>query len=323
MKRREEYKIVFMGTTQFAASSLEMLVREGYHIVQVVTVPDKPAGRGLHHKQSEVKKYSLANQLPLLQPDNLTDSTFIDQLMHLQADLFVVVAFRILPEIVWSIPPHGSINLHASLLPNLRGAAPIHHAIIRGLEITGVTTFLLNNSVDGGQVLLQEQIRIHPGETAGELHSRLLLLGKELLVRTVDLIREGKAKPFDQNCLQQPDTIVKASKITREFCKINWNLPSQEVLNLIHGLSPSPGAVATLTHPDKNDQPIKIYRAKSFASGFFCQPGSIILENNRQMLVQTHDGLVELIEIQPQGKKVMYAANFLNGLQPKTGWYFV
>lgn len=323
MKKREDYRIVFMGTTSFAVGSLDALLSSGYNVVQVVTVPDKPAGRGLRPKPSEVRKYALANNLPLIQQADLTNSHFVEQLIQLKANLFVVVAFRILPQIVWSIPQHGSINLHASLLPNLPGAAPVHRAIIHGLANTGVTTFLINNKIDGGQVLLQKQVPVLSGETAGELHDRLLIAGKEILVRTADLLREGKANPYEQSALHQPDTIIKALKITKELCQINWNLTSKEVINLIHGLSPLPGAYAILSHPQRNSQPVKIFRAKPAASGLFCQPGGVIIENNRRMLVQASDGLVEITELQPHGKRVMNAANFLNGLQTRTEWYFV
>ena len=254
---KENLRIVFMGTPEFAVASLDALVKAGYHVVGVVTAPDKPAGRGMKLQESAVKKYAVENNLPVLQPEKLKNPQFLEELKNLKADLQVVVAFRMLPEVVWGMPPMGTINVHGSLLPQYRGAAPINWAIINGEKETGVTTFKLKHEIDTGDILLQDKFPVNENETAGEVHDHMIEVGAQVLVRTVSGLVEGNLKETPQSSISDQSSEIKhAPKIFTETCKIDWNKTVDEVHNLIRGLSPFPGAFTFL-----NDKTLKIYRS--------------------------------------------------------------
>lgn len=305
-----------MGTPAFAVSSLEILCDAGYDLAAVVTAPDKPAGRGLVTRFSAVKQFAQKHHLSLLQPFSLKDENFIKALADLQADLFVVVAFRMLPEAVWSLPAKGTINLHASLLPQYRGAAPINWAIINGEHNTGVTTFLIDREIDTGKILMQHEVPIGFSETAGELHDQLMKKGAELLLETVDAIRNSNIKPIDQQQLLSENQVLrKAPKFTKEDCRINWSENTTRVYNLIRGLSPYPAAFTSLLSPEGGAVPLKIYSAIPSTKAIHCKPGDIITEENKRMYVATGDGFIELLEIQLAGKSRMKVSDFLNGFR--------
>lgn len=304
-------RIVFMGTPEFAVASLDKLVKGGCRIAGVITAPDKPAGRGMQLQQSAVKTYALEKGLNILQPEKLKNPEFIDQLRALEADLQVVVAFRMLPEIVWNMPPMGTINLHGSLLPQYRGAAPINQAIINGEKETGVTTFKLQQEVDTGNILLFEKISIGDDETAGELHDRMKEIGAGLLLKTVEGITEGSLIE-----IQQPSetgkaiTFKHAPKITTDTCQIDWNKKTNEVYNLIRGLSPYPTAFTTL-----GSKKLKIYKARhpdeSESTGMV--PGTYQTDNRTFLNFACSDGYLSILELQMEGKKRMPITEFLKG----------
>lgn len=321
MKSREDFRIVFMGTPAFAVRSLELLHNAGYDLAAVVTAPDKPAGRGLLPRLSAVKQFAQKHKLSLLQPFSLKDEIFISAIADLKADLFVVVAFRMLPEAVWSLPAKGTINLHASLLPQYRGAAPINWAIINGEQITGVTTFLIDREIDTGKILKQQEIPIGFSETAGELHDRLMEKGAELLLETVDALRSSNIKPIDQKQLLSEDQVLKkAPKLSKEDCRINWSMNTERIYNQIRGLSPYPAAFTNLISPEGTTLPLKIYKAIPCDRAIHCEPGDIITEENKRMFVASGDGFVELLEVQLAGKSRMKNSDFLNGFRITTGF---
>ncbi len=305
-------RLVFMGTPEFAVPSLRELLRSGHQVVAVVTVPDKPAGRGLRVRSSPVKKFAVEKNLPVLQPVDLRAPEFLEQLHSLNADLCVVVAFRILPPEVFTLPPKGTVNLHASLLPKYRGAAPIQWAIIRGERETGVTTFFIEERVDTGDMILQEKIAIGEEETAGELSKRLAELGAVVLRRTVDLIAEGKAPRRKQH-----GRATRAPKITREMCRIDWQKPAVEVHNLIRGLSPDPGAFTFW-----NGKEIKIYRSRPHDARTDFGPGTVVGVDDDQINVATGSGVVSILEMQLAGRRRMSAAEFLRGHKLEPGDVF-
>jgi methionyl-tRNA formyltransferase len=296
-------KIVFMGTPEFAIPSLKILLDNQYEITAVVTTPDKPQGRGQKVAYSPVKIFALEKNITILQPESLKEESFINQLKSLNPDLVVVVAFRILPREIFTIPKSGAFNLHASLLPKYRGAAPINWTIIKGEKETGVTTFILQEKVDTGNVLLQARLPIKDDETAGELHDRLAEVGAEIVLHTVRLIEMGKAIPKPQdNSLATP-----APKIFKEDCKINWNQSAIQVHNFVRGLSPLPGAYA-----HHNGKLIRIYRTKIIDSIDKEQAGSTV-EASRRLLVGAGDGVLEILELQQEGKKKQNSEEFLRG----------
>ncbi|HRN57628.1 MAG TPA: methionyl-tRNA formyltransferase, partial [Agriterribacter sp.] len=267
---KKDLRIVFMGTPEFAVASLDALVKAGYHIVAVITAPDKPAGRGMKLTESAVKKYALEQGLMILQPVKLKDPLFVDTLRSLKADMQVVVAFRMLPEVVWDMPPMGTINVHGSLLPQYRGAAPVNWAVINGEKETGVTTFKLQHEIDTGNILLQQSVAIGDDETAGELHDRMKESGAKLLVRTIDGLINGTIEEKEQH--HPPLTafpLKQAPKIFTETCRINWNKPVNEIYNLIRGLSPFPGAFTLL-----GGKTVKLFRVKKNITPPFILPGS-------------------------------------------------
>jgi methionyl-tRNA formyltransferase len=301
-----------MGTPEFAVEPLRVLSEHGYNIVSVVTAPDKPAGRGRELKQSEVKQFALEQGLPVLQPAKLRDENFIETLKSLNADLFLVVAFRMLPEIVWSMPPKGTVNLHASLLPDYRGAAPVNHAVINGETVTGVTTFIISHEIDTGEILLQRKVEIGNDDNAGELHDKLMTTGADLLLETVGKIDARDIQPFPQP--EIPNTHP-APKLFRETCEIDWSLPAERVRNLIRGLSPHPGAWCELKNDTKILQ-IKILKAHADSGITGNEPtGTVVSDGKTFLKIACPDGFISVDELQPQGKKIMSVKAFLAGFR--------
>jgi methionyl-tRNA formyltransferase len=304
-----DLRIVFMGTPEFAVASLDALVQAGCNIVGVITAPDKPAGRGMKLTQSAVKKYAVDKGLHVLQPEKLKNPEFIEELKSLQAEVQVVVAFRMLPEVVWSMPPFGTINVHGSLLPQYRGAAPINWAIINGEEETGVTTFRLQHAIDTGNILLQERIPISANETAGELHDVMKEVGAQLLVKTIKGIAAG-------NIQEQPQTFIEdsalkhAPKLFTETCTINWNNTCDSIHNLVRGLSPFPGALTKL-----NDKILKIYSCTKEYTTPSETPGSWSTDNKTYLKFACADGYVHVVDMQLEGKKRMMIQDFLRGFR--------
>jgi methionyl-tRNA formyltransferase len=296
-------KIVYMGTPDFAVPSLRTLHDNGFEVVAVITAPDKPAGRGMQLRESPVKQAAVDLGLKVLQPTNLKDESFQAELSALEPDLGVIVAFRMLPEAVWSMPRHGSINLHGSLLPNYRGAAPTHWAIINGESKTGITTFFLKHEIDTGDLLLQRELPIGPNETAGELHDRMMEAGSDLILETVKRIDSWEAEPKPQPEL---DTVKAAPKIHKPDCRIDWSQSAQQVHNHIRGLSPFPGAWTTL-----EGKQLKVLRGQLVAGEL--EAGRVHVEESRAF-VGCNPGKYELLEVQLQGKKRMEVAEFLRGM---------
>lgn len=302
---KQALRIIFMGTPEFAVPALQILVENGYEVVSVVTAPDKPKGRGQKVIPSPVKEYALNQNLPVLQPLNLKAAEFQEELKSLDANLQIVVAFRMLPEAVWSMPSIGTFNLHASLLPKYRGAAPINWAIINGEKETGITTFFLQHEIDTGNILFQEKEPIHANDTAGSLYERLMHKGANLVLKTVKAIEAGEYKPTPQS-----DTAAThAPKIFKETCQIDWNRPAAEIRNFVRGLSPYPAAWTTL-----NQQHCKIFAVslpEESAGGL--APGEVYTDNKKIIGIKAADGLVYIDELQLQGKKRMPAEDFLRG----------
>lgn len=300
-------RLVYFGTPAFAACSLERIVKEGYEVVAVVTAPDKPAGRGLQLRQSEVKQTALRLGLPVMQPVNLKAEAFQTELRALNADLGVVIAFRMMPEAVWSMPRLGTFNLHASLLPAYRGAAPINRAIMNGEKRTGVTTFFLRHEIDTGDLLLQQATAIGPDETAGELHDRLMWMGADLVAATLKGIADGNLQPQPQGSAAG---LPIAPKIFQDDCRIDWNRSAEEVHNHIRGLSPFPGAFT-----EWQGTVIKVYHSKlvEATADEDATPGVFFRAAGNRLCVACGSGTLELLEVQPQGKKRMPASDFLNG----------
>jgi len=318
-------RIIFMGTPEFAVASLDALVQAGCNIIAVITAPDKPAGRGMKLTESAVKKYAVEKQLPVLQPVKLKDPEFLQALKALQADLQIVVAFRMLPEVVWNMPPMGTINLHGSLLPQYRGAAPINWAVINGEKETGVTTFKLQHEIDTGDILLQDSFPIGDDDTAGEVHDKMKEIGARLLVKTVDGLAKGilKEKPQaigNASTIAQhqseignenPETELKhAPKLFTETCKIDWNQSITAIHNLIRGLSPYPAAFTSL-----NDKNLKIYKARKEPHASPKSPGSIETDNKTYLKFAAADGYIQVLELQLEGKKKMTVEEFLRGFR--------
>jgi len=303
-------RIVFMGTPQFAVTSLDELLTAGCDIVGVVTAPDKPAGRGQKVSQSAVKEYAVAHGLKVMQPEKLKDQKFLDELKSLEAELFVVVAFRMLPAIVWTMPIRGTVNLHASLLPNYRGAAPINWVLINGEKESGVTTFFLKHDIDTGNILFTEKITLTGHETAGELHDRLMNKGAGLLVKTVKAIESGRYSELPQSELIQANDLKHAPKLTKEDGNINWNKDTASVYNLIRGLSPVPCAYTQL-----NGKTFKIYKADSKIEASDIPPGKFVTDNKTYLEFATTDGFISVTDVQLEGKKRMGIEEFLRGVK--------
>lgn len=300
-------KIVFMGTPDFAVASLDALVQAKFDVVAVVTAPDKPAGRGQKINESAVKKYAVEKSIPVLQPEKLKNPEFLAALKSYQADLQVVVAFRMLPEVVWNMPPKGTINLHGSLLPQYRGAAPINHAIINGEKESGVTTFFLTHEIDTGDIILSDRTPIGDDETAGELHDKLMVIGANLLVKTVTAISNGD---FTEQPQPQSNELKHAPKIFKEDCKIDWNNSSAMIHNLIRGLSPYPTAFTLL-----NDKTLKIFKAEPEEKEPGIAAGGFLTDGKTYLKFATKDGFIRLLDIQFEGKKRMLIEDFLRGMR--------
>jgi methionyl-tRNA formyltransferase len=310
-----DLKLVFMGTPEFAATSLRALVSNGFNIAAVVTAPDKPSGRGRKLTMSPVKEFALQNSLPILQPLNLKDPGFIEDLKNKEADLFAVVAFRMLPAAVWKLPSKGTINLHASLLPQYRGAAPINHAIINGETVTGLTTFLIDDQIDTGIILLREEVPILPHENAGDLHDKLMHTGAALLIRTIWGVAGNTLKPVPQDQLTLPGEVLRtAPKINPDFCIIDWNNKPGTINDFIRGLSPYPCARTTISD-GKSSFMLKIFEAAPVTAAHKFEPGKVFSDGKNYIRVSCMDGFIDLRSIQPEGKKRMTAAEFLRGFR--------
>lgn len=302
-----------MGTPEFACAGLEAIIASDFaEVVAVVTVPDKPAGRGQQLRFSEVKKTAMAHQLPVLQPEKLKDEQFIEQLKQYQADVFVVVAFRILPEVVYSLSPKGSFNLHASLLPNYRGAAPIQRAVMNGETKTGVTTFFLNPQVDCGDIIDQVEVEIGPEETTGELYDHLMRVGSDLIIKTLKSIDEGSVRCKKQSTITA-NAIKPAPKILKEDMLIHWDRPAQEIFNQIRGLSPYPGAFSRIRNLDGKEFIIKCYEAEISERPSAKSQGKWEIDKDGLFVVHTKDFQLSLKNIQFEGKKRMPSADFTRG----------
>jgi len=300
-------RIIFMGTPEFAVESLRVLLRERQHIVGVITAPDKPSGRGRKINQSAVKLFANEQNLLVLQPTNLKDPNFIDTLAKLNADLQIVVAFRMLPKVVWNMPKMGTFNLHASLLPKYRGAAPINWAIINGEKETGVTTFFINENIDTGSILLQKKVTITNTCTAGELHDKLMYFGAELIMDTVTLINGKNFKIFNQ-----PETAISpAPKLNKENCKINWFESLNKIFDQIRGLSPYPAAWTYLLNNDQKME-IKIYKVEKIIDQHDFETGKVIF-SKKEILIAVKNGYINILELKLPGKRKMDAKSLLNG----------
>jgi len=307
----EKLRIVFMGTPDFAVGILEEILNHKYEVVGVITAPDKPSGRGQKVNYSAVKTFALSKELTILQPTNLKDPEFIASLQALNANIQVVVAFRMLPEVVWRMPSLGTFNLHASLLPDYRGAAPINWAIINGETTTGVTTFFIDDKIDTGAMILSDSLEIEPDENAGSLHDRLMELGKKTVVKTLDLIE----KQTVVTQLQEETSILKtAHKLDKENCKINWDLSGVQIYNQIRGLSPYPAAWTWIDQGDENKIVVKIFESKYVPEILDMKIGQIICDK-KNIKICLKDGYLEILSLQLPGKKRLKAHEFLNGGQ--------
>ena len=305
-------KIIFLGTPDFAVATLDAMVQHQLNVVAVVTAPDKPAGRGMKLQQSAVKKYAVEHHIPVLQPEKLKNEEFLQALKSYQADLQVVVAFRMLPEVVWNMPPLGTINVHASLLPNYRGAAPINWAIINGEAASGVTTFKLKHEIDTGDILLQEKVIITETDNAGILHDKLMTTGAQLLVKTIDELRNNTLKIIPQTSLTTGDeneiSLKHAPKIFTETCKIDWSKSTIEVYNLIRGLSPYPAAFTTV-----NDKKMKLFEVEKMIANHSFEPGYIETDHKKYIRFYCTDGYISIKKLQLEGKTQMLVEDFLRG----------
>lgn len=313
-------RIIYFGTPEFAASQLEAIIASGYDVAAVVTMPDKPAGRGKKLQCSEVKKAALEHGLPLLQPEKLKDPAFLQQLASYQADLFIVVAFRMLPAVVWNMPPLGTFNLHASLLPQYRGAAPINHAIINGETETGLTTFFLNEEIDKGAVILQERVPIRPDETAGELHDELMVLGNKVVVETIRMIERNECSTVTQEQLLQGQPLKEAPKIFKDFCQVRWDQDCQTVYNHIRGLSPYPAAYTTLASEQGDQVTLKLFYSEIEIMPHHHPAGEVLTDQKTYLKIAAKDGFLRLTRLQQAGKQAMDIEAFLRGFRFNGTW---
>ncbi len=309
---KNELRIVFLGTPDFAVESLRRIVDGGYNVVGVVTMPDKPAGRGKHLQQSAVKQFAVSRGLKVMQPERLKDDAFVEELRSLQADLFIVIAFRMLPEVVWSMPRLGTFNLHASLLPRYRGAAPINSAVMNGDAETGVTTFFLKHEIDTGDIIAQERIAIGPDEDAGSVHDRLMELGATLTIDTIEHILAGDLKPIPQDELLKGEEPTPAPKIFKDTCRIDWNSPARDIHNHVRGLAPYPAAWSTLIAGDTPQGSLKVFATRVLDEKSTSAPGTLTVTDGR-LIADTATERIELLSVQAPGKKRMPTADFLRG----------
>ncbi len=309
-KEKEMLRIVFMGTPDFAVQGLSRLVETGYTVVGVITAPDKPAGRGRKLNESAVKRYAVQMGLKVLQPTNLKDASFLEELKALKPNLQIVVAFRMLPKVVWELPELGTFNLHASLLPQYRGAAPINWAIINGERETGVTTFFIDEKIDTGEIIQQKKTKIDPGEDAGSLHDKLMHLGADLILETVSAIASGAVQTKKQ---PQSKNLKQAPKIFKEDCKIDWSLPLDRLFNFIRGLSPYPAAWTDFSNGDESTT-LKIFAVGKEYERHQHKVGALLVSKNH-LKIAVKDGFLQLLEVQFPGKRKMEIKELLNGLK--------
>lgn len=314
---KKDLRIVYMGTPDFAVESLRALVEGGYNVVGVVTMPDKPVGRhGSVLQASAVKEYALLQNLPVLQPEKLRDETFLGELRALKADLQIVVAFRMLPEVVWSMPRMGTFNLHASLLPQYRGAAPINWAVINGETQTGVTTFFLSHEIDTGKIILQRRLPILDSDDVGKVHDSLMVMGADLVKETVNLLLEGKVEAIPQEAFIKDEAELRpAPKIFKDTCRIDWNNTLKRIYDFVRGLSPYPAAWTELVSPLGARTTLKIYETEKFPTSHSHRTGTILTDAKSYVDVAVEDGYVRLLTLQLAGKKRMGVKDFLNGFK--------
>ncbi|VBB46888.1 Methionyl-tRNA formyltransferase [uncultured Paludibacter sp.] len=317
MNKKEDLRIIFMGTPEFAVESLKELIEGGYNVVAVITMPDKPAGRGHKMQFSDVKEYALSKNLPILQPERLKDEAFLQELRSYRADLQIVVAFRMLPEVVWNMPKYGTFNLHASLLPQYRGAAPINWAIINGEKETGATTFFLTHEIDTGKIILQKKTTIDDTDNAGSVHDKLMEMGAKMVTKTVDLLLDDKINAIPQDEFIRNDAELKlAPKIFKETCELKFNLSVEQAHNFVRGLSPYPAAWINIQFPQMDESIIlKIFETKPEFSQHKHSVGKLITDGKKEAKIALKNGFLHLLEIQAPGKKKMKIGDFLNGLK--------
>ena len=315
-----ELRILFMGTPEFAVAGLDALIRDEQHVIAVVTSMDKPAGRGRKIRTSPIKDYALSQNIPVLQPDKLKSPSFLAELQDLQPDLLVVVAFRMLPEQVWKLPPMGTINLHASLLPQYRGAAPINRVLMNGETETGLTTFFIEKEIDTGKIILQETVPVDPDEDAGSLHDKMMNTGAELLVRTVRAIAGGNPPLIDQAALiRKQEELKTAPRIFTEDCRVDWDQETEVVYNHIRGLAPYPAAWTMLKNQAGEEKILKIFAAEKEILPVNEKPGTLLADDENALEIACRNGIIRLTRIQLEGKKKMDTPEFLRGLKDVSG----
>ncbi len=312
---KQDLRIIYMGTPDFAVESLRRLVEGGYNVVAVVTMPDKPAGRGHKIQFSPVKEYALSQGLPLLQPEKLKEESFVEELRALQADLQIVVAFRMLPEVVWNMPRLGTFNLHASLLPQYRGAAPLNWAIINGDTETGVTTFFLQHEIDTGEIIQQCRVPILPEDNVGVIHDKLMNLGAGMVVETVDAILADSITPVPQDSIVTDEPLRPAPKIFKETCHIDWTKDAVQIHNLVRGLSPYPAAWSEWVAPDGSRTGVKIYRTTPIEKSHSLTPGTIVTDGKSYIDAACANGYIRIEELQIAGKKRLATPDLLRGFR--------
>lgn len=312
--KKDALKIVFMGTPDFAVPVLDAVVKAGYNVVAVVTVPDKPAGRGKKLRHSPIKEYAIEHNLNLLQPEKLRGEVFVNNLIELKPDLQIVVAFRMLPEVVWKIPTKGTFNLHASLLPQYRGAAPINYAIINGEKETGLTTFFIDDKIDTGNIILQQKLKIDEADDFKSMHDKMMMEGAELVLKTIELIKNDAVKFINQkDLITEGEPLKAAPKILKEDCRIDWNKPVTQVYNFIRGLSPWPVAYTNISDETGKEYYIKVFKAAKHIEDPQNESGEVETDNKSFIKVYCQDGFVTIEEIQMAGKKRMKAVELLRG----------
>lgn len=319
---KKNLRIVYMGTPDFAVESLKHLVEGGYNVVGVITMPDKPAGRGHKIQFSPVKEYALSQGLPLLQPEKLKDENFITELRDWKADLQIVVAFRMLPEIVWNMPRLGTFNLHASLLPQYRGAAPINWAVINGEKETGATTFFLTHEIDTGRIILQQRIPILDEDNAGTVHDKLMIMGAQMVTKTVDYILSENYDTIAQEEILPADILKPAPKIFKETCRIDWSQPIECIHNLVRGMSPYPAAWSELYLSEENPYLVKIYESEPIRKNHNLKMGTIVTDNRKYIDIACSDGFLRPKVLQLAGKKKMPTEDLLRGFTLTEKSYF-
>ncbi len=313
--KKEDLKIVYMGTPDFAVEALRQLVEGGYNVVGVITMPDKPAGRGHKIQFSPVKQYALEHHLPLLQPEKLKDEAFVQALREWKADLQIVVAFRMLPEVVWNMPRFGTFNLHASLLPQYRGAAPINWAVINGDTETGITTFFLKHEIDTGEVIQQVSVPIADTDNVEIVHDKLMLLGGKLVIETVDAILNGTVKAIPQEDMNVAEELRPAPKIFKETCRINWDAPVKKVYDFIRGLSPHPAAWTELIAPSGESMVVKVFESEKIVEAHQLEVGTLLTDGKKYIKVAVQDGFISILALQLPGKKRLKTDELLRGLK--------